>query len=365
LGYDWAFCVPLLDDSSIGTGFYIAGRSLQPLESLTKSGLASVIQEHRDRLQGDVKFAGLVGEVFGSLRQLLRLQRREATLSRFLPEPVRAALDDREADEVLTPRLAEVTVIFCDLRGSCLVAEQARDDLALAWSRISEALDIMTDAITAQGGVIGDFQGDAAMGFFGWPIDTDERVERAARAALNIRRGFQKAAMHKSASGALQCGIGIASGPAFAGRLGTFDQAKVSVFGPRVNLASRLESLTKTFRVPILLDDATARLLEARAHLPWFRMRKVASIRPFGMTEAIDVSELLPPAAEPGVLSERDRKDFEAALIAFSSRDWDMARDLLARLPADGPTEVLIHFMESKNDSPPPNWDGVVAMTAK
>jgi adenylate cyclase len=366
LGHDWAFCVPLLDDpSNTATGFYVAGRTLHGLEALTKSKLGTVIEQHRAQLQGDVKFAGLVAEVFGSLRQLLRLQRREATLARFLPEPVRAALDDREPDELLAPRQAEVTVIFCDLRGSCLVAEEGRDDLGQLWGRISEALDIMTDAITAQGGVIGDFQGDAAMGFFGWPIDTDERVERAARAALNIRRGFLKAALQNRASGGLQCGIGIASGPAFAGRLGTYDQAKVSVFGPRVNLAQRLESLTKTFRVPILLDDETTRLLDARGHLPWFRLRKVAAIRPFGMKDVVTVSELLPPVVEPGVLSERDRRDFEAALVAFLARDWETARDLLGRLPGDGPTEVLCRFMESKNYLPSPDWDGVVPMTAK
>jgi adenylate cyclase len=203
------------------------------------------------------------------------------------------------------------------------------------------------------------------MGFVGWPIDTEERVERAARAALNIRRGFLKAALQNRASGGLQCGIGIASGPAFAGRLGTYDQAKVSVFGPRVNLAQRLESLTKTFRVPILLDDETARLLEGRGHLPWCRMRKVASIRPFGMKEVVAVSELLPPVSEPGVLSERDRKDFEAALVAFTSRDWETARDLLGRLPADGPSDVLCGFMDSKNKKPAPDWDGVVPMAAK
>jgi adenylate cyclase len=364
-GYDWAFCVPLLDDASPGTALYVAGRALQGREGLSGGGLAPLIQLHRERLQGDVKFAGLVAEVFGGLRQLLRLQRREAMLTQFLSEPVRAALAERDVDLVLAPRQADVTVIFCDLRGSCLVSEEGRDDLARLWGRISEALEIMTGAITAQGGVIGDFQGDAAMGFFGWPIDSEDRVERAARAALNIRRGFLRAAQQNRSSGGLQCGIGIATGPAFAGRLGTYDQAKVGVFGPRVNLAQRLESLTKSFHVPILIDDETARRLEARGRPPWFRLRRVASIRPYGMNEAVAINELLPPVSETGILTERDRKDFEAALYAFSSGDWETARDLLGRLPGDGPAAVLCRFMASSHNTPPPEWDGVVPMTAK
>ena len=78
------------------------------------------------------------------------------------------------------------------------------------------------------------------------------------------------------------------------------------------------------------------------------------------MKEVVTVSEFLPPVAEPGVLSERDRRDFEAALVAFLARDWETGRDLLGRLPGDGPTEVLRSFMESKNYSPAPEWDGVV-----
>ena len=100
------------------------------------------------------------------------------------------------------------------------------------------------------------------MAFWGWPLAGDDQVVSAARAALAIRRRFAKAARtpgHRLAGFA--CGLGLAHGPAIAGRIGTLDQFKVGVFGPVVNRAARLEALTRKLRVSILVDeDAAARL---------------------------------------------------------------------------------------------------------
>jgi adenylate cyclase len=359
LSFDWAVCAPLPDEPEPGWALYVAGG----IES-TISQLDNALQ--KERLKPDMKFVGLVADVFGALRHVLHLQRRESRLAIFLPEPVRAVLGDRDLEQVLAPQEAEVTVLFCDLRGSCRIADDGQDDLAGLWDHVSESLGIMTSSIIDQGGVIGDFQGDAAMGFWGWPLSTPDQAERAARAALNIRRKFAQAASQKGrALTGFTCGIGIASGRAIAGRLGTFDQAKVSVFGPRVNLASRLESMTKLFQVPILLDDATAQQLSGRAIGSWARCRRVVRLVPYGMRAPLAVTELMPPAAEPGAMPQRDLRDYEAALDAFSSGYWQDARDLLQRLPRDGPSEFLKIFMERHQNIPPTNWDGVVTLDTK
>ena len=320
----------------------------------------------RSERQGDVKFAGLVAEIFVALRQLLNLQGNESRLSMLLSAPIRAALASRDPEEVLLRREADATVIFCDLRGSCRIAADGSSDLFAMWDRISGALDIMTGSIVDQGGVIGDFQGDAAMGFWGWPMEDDDRAARAARAALNIHKKFVKGAMPAGPDGAggIHCGIGIASGRVIAGRLGTFDQAKISVYGPRVNLASRLESLTKFFGVDILIDDATAQLLTRKGEPPWLRCRNVATIRPYGVNEAVDVVQLLPPA-EPGTLNESNRRSYETALDAFKNGDWSTTRELIEPLRRDGPSEILRRFMDEHQDNPPTNWDGVLVMRSK
>ena len=111
----------------------------------------------------------------------------------------------------------------------------------------------MTHHIREQGGVVGDFQGDAAMGFWGWPLPQPDAVPDLPRRPGRPRRvrGHHR----------LQAGIGVATGRAVAGKIGTVDQVKVTVFGPVVNLASRLEGMTKIIQAPILLDQATARMV--------------------------------------------------------------------------------------------------------
>jgi adenylate cyclase len=363
--FNWALCVPLADEAGSGWGLYVAGR-------LTLTNVGSGAAPEQDVLKTDLKFTELVAEIYAALRQVLDLQRRQALLSRFLSRPVLTALAGQDMDEVLKPRETEITVLFCDLRGSCRIAEEGRHELIPLWNRVSEALNIMASRIIDHDGVIGDFQGDAAMGFWGWPLPADDAVERAARAALTIRRRFARAAQDASHPLAgFACGIGIATGPAVAGRLGTLDQFKVDVFGPTVNLASRLESMTKMFRVPILLDETSAQRLKRADEGQWARCRRLARVRPYGMANTVlSVSELLPPAVEPGALAERDRKDYEAALDAFQDGRWADSVSLLQRLPGDGPAQFLRAYMDRHQRKPPTAWSkeeekGVVTLESK
>lgn len=356
ISFNWAICSPLPDEPVPGWGLYVTGRNREDISRLST----------QDRQKNDLKFAELVGDIFGSLRQVRDLQKRRTTLERFLSRPVLAALAERDIDEVLRPKQAEVTVLMCDLRGSCRIAEDAERELPDIWQRVSEALCIMTTNIIDKDGVIGDFQGDAAMGFWGWPLDSASQVEQAARAALGIRRDFQRAAQQPGHPlHGFSCGIGIAHGTAVAGKLGTPDQFKVGVFGPVVNLAARLESMTKLFKVPILLDENAARVLDSPRNAHWSRCRRLAKLRPYGMSRTVQVSELLPPAVEPGTMLERDRRDYEAALDAFLAGRWHDAQELLDRLSQDGPSEVLQAFMARHQQRPPAAWDGVISLESK
>ena len=138
----------------------------------------------------------------------------------------------------------------------------------------------------------------------------------------------------------------------------------MGVFGPPVNLASRLESMTKLFRVPILLDERSAEALTRSSDTLWGRCRRLARLQPYGMDTVLTVSELLPRTSEPGALPEGNRRDYEAALDAFLDGRWPDAARLLARLPSDGAAEFLKAYM-ARHHTPPPSWNGVIVMDSK
>lgn len=352
-GVDWAFCVPVPGEACAGWSLYVTG-------GFDADALASR-RADPESLRDDIKFTELTAATLSALRETRHLARRQASLAQFFSPLVLSALEGRDADEALAPRETDVTVLFCDLRGFSRQSERHADDLLKLLKGVSDALGVMTRNILAQGGVVGDFHGDSAMGFWGWPLPQTDAVARACRAALAIRR--QSAAATKDAEFEFRVGIGIASGRAVAGKIGTTDQVKVTVFGPVPNLASRLEGLTKVVRAPILIDEATAELVRAQVPTDVARVRRLARIKPPGMEAPVEVSELLPPAADHPQLTAEHLAAFEAAVEALQARDWELALQHLHLVPPDDlAKDFLTVFIAQHNRKPPPEWDGVVEL---
>ena len=232
------------------------------------------------------------------------------------------------------------------------------------WDHVSAALGIMSSSILDQDGVIGDFQGDAIMAFWGWPLDGGNSLERALRAALTISQRFAEQPS-QSPLGQIRCGIGVAHGTAVVGRLGTPDQFKIGVFGPTVNLAARLESLTKRFGVGILVDEACTEYLRAEGPRLGGRLRRVARIQPVGMTQHLAIAEVLSEGNETMDPMEQTNSTYETALEAFGQGRWDRARALLELLTGDGPAAFMLQYMQRHSGGPPAGWDGVMVLDSK
>jgi adenylate cyclase len=385
-GIDWAFCVPLAGRASAGWALYVTGNFAADLASQAFPGQP---EPDAEALRDDVKFAELTAATMSALRESHHLARRQATLSQFFSPVVLEALAQEslaqpDADDVLAPREADVTVLFCDLRGFTEHSERAAGDLAELLARVSKALGVMTHFILEEGGVIGDFHGDAAMGFWGWPLAQPDAVERACRAALGIRAAFGKVGPSRREGPdsvettrlppvpdgvrdlQFRVGIGIASGRAFAGKIGSTDQVKVTVFGPVVNLASRLETMTKQLRASILIDPPTAAVLRTSVPASVARVRKLAKVRPAGLTAPLEVSELLPPASVHPELSDAHIAAYESSLAALQQGDWNEALRRLHLVPPDDQAkDFLTVFIAANNRTPPPNWDGSIPLDGK
>ncbi|QDT13722.1 adenylate/guanylate cyclase domain-containing protein [Planctomycetes bacterium K23_9] len=360
---DWSFCVPLRSEACPGWALYVTGDLATP----PGADLGQSLQAAPDDLTDDVKFAELVGTTIANLRQSRRLERRQANMRHFFAPVVMSALAGRDTDEVLEPREADLSVMFCDLRGFSQRSERDADHLLELLANVSDALGVMTRHILGTDGVIGDFHGDAAMGFWGWPLPQANAANRAAEAAIRIRR--ENAAADEASR--FRCGIGIASGRAVAGRIGTSDQVKVTAFGPVVNLASRLEGITKAFGADVILDSATTAMLKQTPQQDAFRLRRLAVVRPAGFESPVEISELLPSdlversANQSGlsdqVLTNHEISEYEASLDALIRGDWDEAYERLHCLPPwDRPKDMLLSTILKHNRTPPSSWDGVI-----
>ena len=359
--FDWAFCSPLQGACSPAWALYLAGRFQRDHSDLPNSS------SDPSDLREDVKFTELMATVVSSLLEMRRLQRRQTALSQFFSPVVLNTLSVEDPELVLAPRQAEVSVLFCDLRGFSRESERSADNLLDLLDRVSESLGVMTYQILNEGGVVGDFQGDAAMGFWGWPIKSEDDVLKTCRAALGIRDKFESAARESSGSLAgFNAGVGIATGQAVAGKIGTVDQVKVTVFGPVVNLASRLESMTKVLHAPILLDENTALAVRERVPPEIARVRRIAKVFPYGLDVAHEVSELLPPENQYPQLSNEHLVTSETALDAFLAGDWSTAYDLLRRMPTeDRVSDFLTVYIAQHNRTAPDGWSGAIRLGAK
>ena len=361
---DWAFACPIETEATPGWAVYVAGSS-QPKQT------PEAIQE--GELEGDIKFCELVGSTLKNLLRVQQLERQQASLRTFFSPVVVEALRGRDPETVLQPRQCEVSVLFCDLRGFSRTSEQMADDLLGLLSRVSESLGVTTRVILDTGGVIGDFHGDAVMGFWGWPLEDHSSVETARSAvlaAIQIQTEFSLLAKQHSFASEFTMGIGIATGNAVAGKIGTQDQVKVTVFGPVVNLAARLEGMTKQLKASILIDENTKILLDSsneqldgQTNIPH---RRMGNFQPVGMTKPVQLYQILADHEQ----NSQHQTAYDEALRLFESGKIKQAITKLTLIKAiesgdsaDSAVQFLLEFL--KQVQPTASNDGIIRMWAK
>lgn len=350
----WAVCAPVQVRGSEGEqlALYVSAPFPDPGRAVDLAADPGVAQAQKVVL--------LFAKLYAALDRMKRISVRFQEAVSFLPRPVQRLLHRDDFDAQLAPRTLDVTVLFCDLRGSCGFAGQG-DDLQGQWNGVFQnALEQMSRAINDNGGVIGGFIGDAVMGFWGWPDaqPADLQIRRAARAALTIRENFARlrANRHSPLSG-MKIGIGLTHGPALVGKLGNFDMKKIDVFGPTVNRAARIEALTKRVGVEIIVDAAVAAGL-GDPRVVDGRLRRLVTVAPAGMDEPFGISELLPADIDDAFgAREAALSAYDEALQDFEAGDaWGRARSVLDRYrDRDGPSQYLYGVLGDR-DSAPPDW---------
>jgi adenylate cyclase len=278
------------------------------------------------------------------------------------PEVIRRLLSDPER---VKPRKTEVTVLFSDIRGFTTISETL-DAQTLA-GLLNGYLTEMTRIIFRHQGTLDKYIGDAVMAIWGAPFDEPDHAQRCCLSAVSMlaRLAELQAQWRAQESPVLEIGIGINTGIASVGNMGSSLRYGYTAMGDAVNLAARLEGLNKEYGTQILISEFTRRALRDDP----FIFREIDFIRVKGKLQPVTIYEILGPRAKENSGGELVAQ-FSIAREAYKHRDWRTARTawraILERWPEDGPSRVFVARCEEYiAEEPPVEWDGVYAMKHK
>jgi adenylate cyclase len=250
-----------------------------------------------------------------------------------------------------------VTLFFSDLADFTTISEHLEAETVVAL--LNDYFSCMTEIILAEGGTMDKFEGDAIMAFWGAPLDQEDQSLRACRAArrqqaalegLNRRFAEQKLPP-------LLMRIGLHTGEAIVGNLGSAKHLNYTVIGDTVNLAARLEGLNKFYRTAIIASEAM--VLECGEAII-FRELDLVAVK--GRETPVRVFEVLALKEEMTLEMEARGREFAQSLDLYRRGDFSGAAmgfaALLKRFPADGPARAFLERCRRHQETPPPaDWD--------
>ncbi len=251
----------------------------------------------------------------------------------------------------------DITVMFTDIEGFSRISEGLQPEVLTR--RLSYYFEALGAPISANNGTIDKYIGDSIMAYWNAPETDEDHLAHACRAALEVAAASRKLAdkWHSRGRPVFRTRIGVHTGPAVVGNVGTRERINYTLVGTVANQASRLEGLNKAYGTDILVSGEVAGAVADR-----FIWRLVDRAVPAGTTEVHDVYEPLGEAAEASqhasflalwreAQKAYARADFAGALGGF--------RSAATHRPDDGPCRVFIARCETfLHQGPPPLWDG-------
>lgn len=222
----------------------------------------------------------------------------------------------------------QATILFSDIRKFTSFCEKRNPkDILLLLNRY---LGGMSDVIEAHHGVIDKYIGDAIMALFGAPVELDDAPQQAVEAALDMVEALNQLnkELQQEKRTPIEIGIGVNTGQVVAGNMGSSHRMNYTVIGDCVNLASRLEGLTRYFGVSIIVSETTA------LACPDIPFRQLGRVQVKGKKISIAIFEPLAKSRFENAEFKGLLEQHHEALAAFARRDWDAAQRLFVDLQA-------------------------------
>jgi adenylate cyclase len=282
----------------------------------------------------------------------------------YVPKELVAEMSKNPEEYSMRGESRQMTVLFSDVRDFTSISEgltpEGLKDMMNAY------LTEMTEVIQQKRGTIDKYIGDAIMAFWGAPLPDDNHAAHAVEAALAMQKRIRGLDTEFARHGwpILNIGVGLNCGEMNVGDMGSKFRRAYTVMGDAVNLASRLEGLTKEYGVGILVSENIVKAAEG------FVYREVDKVVVKGRQEGVAIYDPVGKVGEvtDTALTEIDR--FHKALEYYRKQRWDEASQMLKDLGAANPDSKLYRLYQKRieyfrQNSPGPAWNGLWVFTTK
>jgi adenylate cyclase len=252
-----------------------------------------------------------------------------------------------------------VSIFFSDIQGFTGISEGLDPEELIAL--LNEYLSAMTDILQEEGGTVDKYIGDAIVAFWNAPLNQTDHAERAARSALRCQEKLaeMRPGIRERIGKDLFMRVGLNTGTAVIGNMGSRSRFNYTALGDAVNLAARLEGINKQFGTYILVSDTLRKALPDK-----FQAREISTVAVVGRKEPVRVFELLSPKDAKN--REQELYSFAEGLRAFNLGDFQTALSIfLSTAETDPVAASYAQKCKALIECLPQQWDGVWVMTDK
>lgn len=306
-----------------------------------------------------------VVSVFSDLTEAKKRQFLQDTLTRYVTKDVVDLILKQPENIILDGEEREATVMFCDIRGFTGISESMTPKELVQMLR--EYFTLMVGAVFKYHGTVDKFIGDCIMAIFGAPTPQPDHAKLAVKTALEMQKLLKEfnSARFQQGKDALRIGVGINTGNVVVGNIGSEKRLEYTAIGDAVNLASRLEGITKPYGAQIIISESTYRHLDHT-----LVEREVDEVRVKGKHQPVKIYEILGERENCASNTLEMLSHFSEGIAFYRKQAWDSAiayfQKSLELLPSDKPSQLYINRCSLYKTTPPPLiWDGVFEMTTK